>query len=362
MADLLVIGSGSLARSICYSMAACCTSSAQIAVLARSGDRVSEACYISNARAALSRRPVRFTPLCGDITSDNTIAGIIAAQRPQIIISCASLQSPWEGTRSPSQWTAFLHDAGFGVTLPLQSFISVKIAAAIKQHSAASLFVNGCYPDAVNPLLRSLDLPVLGGIGNTALVAASLQTALGLPDQADLRVLAHHLHLQAPADQRREVRAWQGGRPLTNVGVLLGAQRGANRQELNAVTGHVSALVVDSLLTGSETYTHLPGPQGLPGGYPVRIADHRVELLLPPGITLDDAVAWNQQMAEYDGVVVTAGGVVRFGAAARAELARYLPGLAEGFHATQLGEACSGLLELRCVLRGGPAPGAGRVA
>jgi hypothetical protein len=54
---------------------------------------------------------------------------------------------------------------------------------------------------------------------------------------------------------------------------------------------------------------------------------------------------------------------VRFGAAARAELARYLPGLAEGFHATQLGEVCSGLSELRCVLRGGePAPGAGRVA
>jgi hypothetical protein len=241
--------------------------------------------------------------------------------------------------------------------------ISIKIAAAVKEHSALSLFVNGCYPDAVNPVLRALGLPVACGIGNAALVAASLQAALGLADQADLRVLAHHVHLHAPRDDRDEVRAWLHGRPLTNIPALLSGQRRTARAELNAVTGQVSALIVDRLLTGCEMHTHLPGPAGLPGGYPARVADSRVEIVLPPGITLDEAIRWNQRMAEYDGVLVTNEGMVRFGAAARAELARHLPSLAEGFHVSRLNEACSDLVQLRGVLRGGDlSAGACRVA
>lgn len=358
MADLLVIGSGSLARGICCSFAVCGTEPAHVVVFARSAQQTHEICYIANARAALTGRPAKFTPERRDITSAGSIAEVISARQPRVIVNCASLQSPWEGARSPSGWTAFLQEAGFGVTLPLQSAISREVALAISRHSASSLFVNGCYPDAVNPLLQALGLPVTCGIGNIALVAASLQAALGLSDQARLRVLAHHLHLHLPADGHGEARAWLGERPVANVQALLSAQRAAARQELNTVTCHAAALVLDTFLTGGERHSHLPGPRGLPGGYPVLVRGHRIELALPAGITLSDAVDWNQQMAERDGVVVSRRGAVSFGARARAALARHLPHLADGFPASRSDDACSDLLRLRDLLREtAPAPG-----
>jgi hypothetical protein len=350
--NVVVVGSGSLAKSICYSAAAVVAAPATVTVVARSDEKATEICYMANARAARSAGiPVRFRPLPADLGSPQAIAEILAETRPRVLLGCASYQSPWEGLHAPSAWTALLQGAGFGVTLPLQAALAIELARAVERVSPETLFLNASFPDAVNPILRALDLPVLSGIGNVATIAATLQDALGLPDQRRLQVLAHHWHLHTPDDPSEEARAWLDGEPLADVTRLLAAQRATPRCELNAVTGHAAALFLRDLLMGAETRTSLPGPQGLPGGYPVRVVGGRVELDLPEGVTRDEAIAWNQRFALRDGVVVSPEGDVWFSPAAERELRRHLPDLAGRFHASETQEVCARLLELRTRLR-----------
>jgi hypothetical protein len=196
---------------------------------------------------------------------------------------------------------------------------------------------------------------VLCGIGNVGLIAASLQDALGLADQRRLSVLAHHLHLRAPDRPDAEALAWLDGELIPDVGQRLSAQRAVTRSALNTVTGTTAAAVVLALLTGATLDTSLPGPLGLPGGYPVTIRDGTVQLRLPAGFDLELAVARNQQWAALDGVVVS-DGMVRFGPSVVAALSDQLDAtdLTEGFAVGAYAVACRKLLDLRDRLRARP--------
>ncbi|RJL21440.1 potassium transporter TrkA [Bailinhaonella thermotolerans] len=318
---LVVIGTGGLARGLCYALAVTAGAPLDVVVVGRSPERAAEVCYVASARAALAGAPVTFRPRATDLSGGDALAELLSALAPAGLVLAASSQSPWERATAPSAWTALVQRAGFGLTLPFQAESALRAGRALAAARPGAWFLNGCFPDAVNPILAAAGVPVLSGIGNAGLMAAGIQAALGLPDQRDLRVLAHHVHLHAPHGDCEEARAWVGGEPVPGVGSLLAAQRAADRAELNHVTGLAAAVVVRGLLTGEETHTSLPGPLGLPGGYPVLLRGGRLELRLPAGLDLAGAVAFNQRAAAYDGVVVD-GDRVRFTEPAAPELPR----------------------------------------
>ncbi len=339
MHRIAVIGTGDLARAVCYSLAAVATTSVEVVVVGRSADKTGQLCYIANARAAAGGRAgIVFTPFVGDV--EQPVSDVDGA------LVCASSQSPWERLTAPSAWTALVARAGFGITLPFQAELALRVGRALPERS---WLINGSFPDAVNPLLTALGVPVLCGIGNIALLAASAQAALGLPDQTRLRMLAHHVHLHEPAEGVDEVRVWRDDEPIIAPGELLVAQRTAERTELNQITGFAAAVLLDAVLTGTPVETNLPGPLGLPGGYPVRVAGAAVELRLPAGVDRAEAIAFNQRVAVGDGVVVDEDRVA-FGPA----VAEYLPGLADGFDIGDLAAATAELDALRERLRGEP--------
>ena len=68
------------------------------------------------------------------------------------------------------------------------------------------------------------------------------------------------------------------------------------------VSAASAAAVFDALVTGASTLVHAPGPNGLPGAYPVRACDHGLEVVLPHGLTLDEAIGINQQGQRLDGI------------------------------------------------------------
>ncbi len=368
---VVVVGSGRLARAVCYSLGAMAhrlPAAARVVVVGRRPEPVAELCYVASTRAALAagERAVRFEPVVVDVSDGAAIADVLGGIAPEGVLLCASTQSPWERLTAPSAWTALVERARFGITLPFQAEQAMRVAEAVPD---GAWFVNACFPDAVNPLLAALDVPVLTGVGNIGLLAASVQAARGLPDQSRLRMLAHHVHLYQPTDRDEEAVAWLDGEPLPDVGALLAAQRASARDELNHVTGHTAAVLVAALLTGSDLDTNLPGPLGLPGGYPVRVRgggrhirylaqdgpahQGRVELRLPDGVSRAAAVARNQRWAFDDGAVVE-DGKVRFGDAAAAELAALAPELAAGFAATDLLAVAARMHRLRDQLRARP--------
>ena len=57
-----------------------------------------------------------------------------------------------------------------------------------------------------------------------------------------------------------------------------------------------------AVLNDTNELTNAPGPNGLIGGYPVRIGAKGVKVELPEGMTLEQAIQYNTDQARYEGV------------------------------------------------------------
>jgi hypothetical protein len=75
--------------------------------------------------------------------------------------------------------------------------------------------------------------------------------------------------------------------------------QGRDTHELSAAA---TAHAVRALLRDEPTATHAPAPNGLPGGYPVRLSRRGIELDLPERLSQDEAIAVNERAAAFDGI------------------------------------------------------------
>jgi hypothetical protein len=57
-----------------------------------------------------------------------------------------------------------------------------------------------------------------------------------------------------------------------------------------------------AILNDTNEFTHSPGPNGLIGGYPIRIGAKGVKVELPEGMTMEQAIKYNVDQARYEGV------------------------------------------------------------
>jgi len=347
-----VLGSGSLARAVCNSLAVQARHPVRAAILARDGAAAAEACQVARVRASLSGTAAAFRAERVRIDEVEELSAVFEQLRPQVVLLCASLQSPWEPQHAPSAWTSLLGRAGFGLTLPFHAELARTVGLAVVASCADAVYLNAAFPDAVNPVLAASGVPVTAGVGNVAVLAAAMQTALGLADQDELAVLGHHIHLHAPHDPEQEARAWLASRPLA-VPELLAAQRRVDRARANDVTGHTIAILLDRLAAGGEVRTHLPGPRGLPGGYPVGIDRHGVRLRLPDGVGEGEAVRLNQRWSDLDGVRV-ADGLVHLSPTVVQAVRAYTAEFPDQYRVADIRDAADELARLRADLRGQP--------
>lgn len=344
------MGSGSLARAVCDSVAVFADAGVTVHLVARDLAKVEEIAHLAGARAALARRAVTFRAGRADLADGEQLAEVLWAVDPRIVVQCASLQSPYEARFAQSAWTDLVARAGFGITTPLQARLVIETARAIDRSRSRPLLVNACFPDVVNPVLDRLGLPVLCGLGNVAMLSAALAAGVGVTGAGRLRVLGHHVHLHAPEEPADEALAWVDDLPVTNVGKLLAGLRAADRTSRNDLAGFAAGPLLADLLAGREVAANLPGPLGRPGGYPVRIDGGRAALDLPPGLTEAEAVAFNERAGSRDGIRIEAGSV-RYSATAARELDRHAPELAAGFAISDVVTAAERLVELRDRLR-----------
>ncbi|GIL24858.1 potassium transporter TrkA [Actinocatenispora comari] len=350
MTDTLVIlGTGSLAGSVCGSIAVLAPEPLRLVLVGRDPDRAARLGYLTATRARLAGRPVTVQVEVGDATDRATLDRLATRYRPVGVASITSPQSPWEPQRARSAWTDLLADAGFALTVPFQAVVAARVAEALAEHGG--WLVNASLPDAVNPLLAARGTAPLCGVGNVGILAASL--AATLPAGGPLRVVGHHWHLHAPDDPTAEARAFVGTERIPDVSARLAGQRGTPREMLNEVTGLASARVLLGLLGATESTASVPGPLGLPGGYPVRLGRGTVALDLPPALDRAGAVALNEDWSRRDGVWVDGSQVV-YGQRVAAALAGHAPDLAAGFPAAALDDAHTALSALRAALRARP--------
>jgi hypothetical protein len=354
-ADIVICGTGAFAARILFDLAATAPSGLSVAVIGRNPERLAWLRTAARARAEMFGTGLEVADHCLEHLSAEVVAGLLARLGPRVVANTASIQGGRKATDRPDAWTKLVQEAGLGITALLQARISLDIATAVAAATPAASFVNCCYPDVVNPMIAAAGLPIACGIGNVAILAHAFAGHLGI-GHGRLRMLAQHAALSAfrrPAGERcgqAPLRLWIDGNEIADVFERF-ADVKLTPEPVIDISGASGVPLFVAMAQGLGWQGHVPGPNGLPGGYPVRLVGGRLEPDLPAGLTRDEAVAWNTGFEEENGVVVGRDGAVRYTGRVEAALRSLSPQLAQGFAMSDFPAAYRTLSDIRTRLR-----------
>jgi hypothetical protein len=255
-----------------------------------------------------------------DLKDVERTADLIAQFAPDLIF-CAVTRQPWlRITTLPKPLYEKLYQAQVGPWLPLTLTPVYKLMQAVKRTGLATKIINASYPDVIHAVLGRVGLAPTTGIGNIANNIPALRASLALKlekplEQIDVRFfaaysLSHRISRQGNA----------GGIPF-HLTVLVNGEDQTHLLDMNTVfdllptkfnrsvpagnqliTAASATVVFQSMINDIEAITHVPGPNGLPGGYPVKVNANGVEVLLPPGLSLEAAIHINEEGLRFDGI------------------------------------------------------------
>lgn len=357
-ADILIFGTGNFAGRIALDLAATASEPSVIAIAGRNVQRLDWLRTATNARAAMFDRPARFIAHQVDLSVASAAAEAIAATEPNVIVQAASFQTGNVISHQGNAWTRLVAEGGLSATAVLQAPLSIEVARAVKALRPQAHFINCCFADVVNPLIAALDLPISCGVGNVAILANAFSGALGL-GPGRLKVLAHYQNLapwRQPAEARTEpsARVWIDDEEVADVyGRFAGVQ--LTREPAIEISGASGVPLMRAMARGGDWVGHVPGPHGLPGGYPVRLRDGVLDLDLPSALTRAEAMAWNLRYEEARGLVVSSDGRATYTGVLRERLAAHSPALAGGFHVHDIAAVYRDMHDLRSRLERSPA-------
>ena len=354
-ADIVVFGTGNFAARILFDLAATAPSALRVGVAGRNRARLAWLRTAGAARAAMFGTGVRVADYFVDPLSTESAARLLADLRPRIVVNTASAQGGRAASERPDPWAKLVHEAGLGITALLQARISLDISRASAAAAPQAYFVNCCYPDVVNPMIAAARLPITSGIGNVAILEHAFAGALG-PGREKIHLLAQHAALAAfrrPAEERvgkAPVRMWLGGREVTDVFERFASVKLAPEPVID-ISGASGVPLFIAMVMQKPWFGHVPGPNGLSGGYPVRLEEGALKLDLPPGISSNEAIDWNAAFEGDNGVLVEPGGFVSYTGKVEEALGRVSPGVAAGFSMSDFDEAYLAMSALRSRLR-----------
>ncbi len=348
---LLICGTGGFALRLLLDIVATAPLPTRITVAGRNRDRLSHLKTIANARAAAFGSPVEVDAVCADLGSGDAATELIDRTRPAVVIQGASTQAVSVLRSDGNAWTELVRDAGYSVTMVFQALITMRVASAIGRISPETALFNCCFPDVVNAAVKAAGSPVLSGVGNIAILANILRGSLSLERRESLRMLAHYRNL---GDWRAEPhlrkgpppRVWLDGQEVADVYSTFADAR-LTPEPVPDISAGSAAKPVLAVLHRSDWRGHLPGCEGLPGGYPVAVKAGALALDLPTYLSRGDAIAWNTAFEEAGGVVIHPDGHVRYTGRTRDVLARHSPELAKGFHVSDIESVWSSMSSLR---------------
>jgi hypothetical protein len=252
-----------------------------------------------------------------DLQDVDATAETIARLRPQLIVNCATLQTWWLRKKLSPEIGDRLSEAGSGPWVSTHLALSRKLMLAVRASDFQGHVINSGIPDISNVILAKRGLAPTIGLGNIDLLISPLR--MGVARELDVparnvRVYAilHHYHTS-------HFRKRPGGAPPYFLRLMVGDQDVTGQFDTDLLLHQVSqdrfsgphgnAVVAASgvknglaLLHDSGLLTHSPGPQGLPGGYPVRLSASGAEVVLPTGVTMGQALAYAEAGQRADGV------------------------------------------------------------
>jgi hypothetical protein len=278
--------------------------------------------------AALGATYQRFSKIYkfyqNDINDIDATARLLEEVKPDVILLLASLKSPAVlGTIAmPPEIRTNFRAAGFGVQLPWHLLLPFRFMQALEKSCINAHVVNGSFPDVTGPALwNHFGFGPTIGLGNIDLTAAQVtryvSEAEGVPlREVRLSLVSSHAFLVNGLRQEVPyfVRIQIGDRDITKeydvkmavrehgLGKALPAEKRAAQSYFNYVTASSAVKNVIAILENSNEYTHASSPNGLIGGYPVRLGGKGAAVILPDDLTLEEAIEINKAAEKFDGI------------------------------------------------------------
>jgi hypothetical protein len=253
-----------------------------------------------------------------DLWNIEQTAEVITHFRPDLIV-CAATLVRWEKTDMlPASLARRLASAPMGPRLPFHLTLVYKLMQAIHATGNAIKVINTIYPDVVNPILGKVGLAPTSGIGdlanNVPALRKAIATQLQVPlEQVDVRVVmaryvSYWLSRRSIANTPFHFTTLVGSEDVTasvNVEAIF-SQLPTTWKRIGGATGRMmaaasAAIVCEGIVRKTGIITHAPGPNGLPGGYPVKVGEE-VELILPQNLSFEAAIQINEAGLRLDGI------------------------------------------------------------
>lgn len=252
-----------------------------------------------------------------DLNQIDATVKIIKEAQPNVIFASMTLQSWWMLELLPTKVRKELEQAGFGPWLPMHLTLMYKLMKAVKASGTHAHVVSSPFPDAVNPVLDKVGLAPTCGIGNfdelASIIKKAVSEKLNVPMQnISIFMIGHHYTNVALTEYARK-----GDAPFY-LKILVGDNNVTSKLNLDEIfssrppippgrgvhplTASTAARNILAIINDTRELTHAPGPNGLPGGYPVRLGAKGAEVFVPEELTLKDAIRINEEAQKYDGI------------------------------------------------------------
>lgn len=260
-----------------------------------------------------------------DIREVDATARLLEEIKPDVVLLLASLKSPsiLSMVPMPRETRSKLLAAGFGAQLPWHLLLPYRFHQALEKSGIDTHVVNGSFPDVTGPALwNHLGFGPTVGMGNIDLTAAQIYRYVADAEDVPVEEIKLHLvssHAFLVHGLRQEVpyflRMTVGDRDITSAYEMktiirsygLGrtstpADRQAAQAYFNYVTASSAAKNVLAIANDTNAYTHAPSPNGLIGGYSVRLGARGVEVISTDALPLEAAIRINQDAERFDGI------------------------------------------------------------
>jgi hypothetical protein len=297
----------------------------EIMVGTRAGDRATPTLNLARMSAGAEGffPTIRAVPF--DLNETEAAAEALSELRPDVTFAAPSLQSWWVLDQMPHAAAAPLQAAGFGAWLPFQLLPMKRLMTAWKQSGLETPIIGAPYPDVVNPILDARGLAPTCGVGNLAEMVPKLQWRVAEyhsapPEHVKVWLVAHHALEKYVYSSYNTSGAEDDEPPPYKLHIeVAGRELDPNFDvqealfepyplpeglDFNFLTAGSAVRLMTAFLkqSGEKTFTHVPAPDGLPGGYPVMIEDGSIGLDLPPDWTRKEAVEANRASHRWDGI------------------------------------------------------------
>ncbi|GAH52428.1 unnamed protein product, partial [marine sediment metagenome] len=251
-----------------------------------------------------------------DARNIDATAELIRTVNPTVIYNNMTLASWWVG-RGLSADKTKKWDRMMALSYPLHSALAIKLMQAVNESGTTAPVLNNSYPDVTNPILCRNGLCPLVGSGNFDLLVAEIKRKINLawhvsiPEITIFMVGEHALIMLGPKEGVPYFfKVLVGGKDVTSefdVVSLMVDKLAPDGPEETTWMSHpkVAASAVGhlmSILNDTNEFTHAPGPSGLPGGYPIRLGAKSAEVVLPEGLSLEEAIRINVESMRYEGI------------------------------------------------------------